>query len=157
MKTLRLRVKEPPAVRKKRRRRSTMKSLKVCYTLPTNTYSRFAFVQPWVKLSPHGLRQIGTYINYYLEEEDAPPVKKRKTGATTSAKAGKAEKDEDAENGEEEEEEEADAEEGADEDTAEASGPAATAKKVKGGVVPKEDDLKEVDEAVAADEGQDDE
>lgn len=78
-----------------------------------------------------------------------PPVhKKRKT--ENGANGKKVEDDEEEEEGEEEEEEPENDGEGEDEDvddTAETSGPAAAAAKAKGGVVPKESALAEVDDA----------
>ena len=88
----------------------------------------------------------------------APPAtKKRKTGPTSKAApeevSDDAEPEEDEEDvaaapGEsdvEEEDGEGDEENGTEEPTVKADGPTATAKKVKGGVVPKEADLAEVE------------
>lgn len=96
-----------------------------------------------------------TLLIYSLEQ--APPVKKRKTGPDT-AKAAPAE----VENGEkvelvEGDEEEDDVEEEEDDEEPESTGPTAKAKQVKGGIVPHDDDLEEVDEVAAADEEDDEE
>lgn len=90
-------------------------------------------------------------------------MKKRKT-APASTEAVPADEDDDEEapvEGEEdddaeEEDEEADEEEQG-HNAPEATGPTQKAKQVKGGVVPKDDNLDEVDEVTAADEEDDEE
>jgi hypothetical protein len=94
-------------------------------------------------------------MHLLLFPDSAPPVKKRKTGPV-SADAVPADEDEvedEEEDGAGVPEDDVGSEE---EDVADEAAPAAAAAKAKGGVVPAEDDLDEVNEATAADEEDED-
>lgn len=109
-------------------------------------------------LVPHFLTTslccIGTSLTSLQETEAAPAAKKRKTGATTSVKKAGPDEAEDDDNDVPEDDGVEDEADSAEEDDAveNTDGPAAAAKANKEGAVPKEDDLKEVDDVIAADE-----